>query len=318
MLNHFISIIIAVFIDQLIGDPRWLPHPVRGFGKLISTGERLLNKGRYKKQKGVLMLVSVLIITYILSMGVVWGAYQIHWLTGILVESFLIAATIAARGLKEAGLSVYDPLVRGDIKEARFKLSWIVGRDTDQLHQPDIVRGAVETIAENTSDGITSPLFFALLGGAPLALLYRAVNTCDSMVGYKNDKFLEFGWASARLDDLLNYIPARLTGLLMILGNRKRKPVSLIWLKKEAKNHPSPNSGWGEAAVAGILSIQLGGTNTYKGVVSHRPVIGEAHTELEPLHIVQSISIMQKAVVWFILFLLAIGGIYLAVTQSWC
>ncbi|WP_331710060.1 adenosylcobinamide-phosphate synthase CbiB [Fictibacillus phosphorivorans] len=317
MLYHLISIVLAVCIDQVIGDPRWLPHPVRGFGKMISTAERLLNKGRHKRKKGVLMLLSVLFITCTLSMCVVWAAYHLHVVIGILIESVLIATTIAAKGLKEAGLSVYDPLIREDMKEARFKLSWIVGRDTDQLQQSEIVRGTVETIAENTSDGVTSPLFFALIGGAPLAFVYRAVNTCDSMVGYKNDRFLEFGWASARFDDLLNYIPARLTGWLMILGNRKKKKIRVSWLKQEAKNHPSPNSGWGEAAVAGILGIQLGGTNTYKGVVSHRPVIGEAYSDLEPVHIVESISIMEKAVVWFTVFLLATGGIFLAVTESW-
>jgi len=317
MIYHLVSIVIAVGIDQIIGDPRWLPHPVRGFGKMISSGEKHLNQGRYKRQKGVLMLLKVLLITVILSMFVVWAAYHVHVVVGILIESVLIATTIATKGLKEAGLTVYDPLMEGDIEKARFKLSWIVGRDTDHLQPPDIVRGAVETIAENTSDGITSPLFFALIGGAPLALLYRAVNTCDSMVGYKNDKFLEFGWASAKLDDLLNYLPARLTSWLMILGNRKKQKVKMAWLKREAKNHPSPNSGWGEAAVAGILGIQLGGMSTYKGIVSHRPFIGEAHSALEPIHIVQSIAVMQKAVVWFTIFLLLTGGIYLAVTQSW-
>jgi adenosylcobinamide-phosphate synthase len=134
------------------------------------------------------------------------------------------------------------------------------------------------------------------------------------MVGYKNDRYLEFGWASARFDDLLNYIPARLTGLVMIAVNRKRRRISVSWLKKEAKHHPSPNSGWGEAAVAGILGIQLGGTNTYKGMVSNRPLIGEPHVPLEPVHIKQSISIMQKAVVWFTLLLSGLGGIFLAFT----
>jgi adenosylcobinamide-phosphate synthase len=314
MLDHMICIVIAICIDQLMGDPRWFPHPVRGFGKLIKIGDRRLNKGEQRKAKGTVMLITLLFVTLALSMAAVWWAYHIHWWAGILTESFLISATIAARGLREAGMSVYDPLIARDLKEARFKLSWIVGRDTDQLDQPNIVRGAVETIAENTSDGVTAPLFFALLGGAPLALLYRAVNTCDSMVGYKNDRYLEFGWASARFDDLLNYIPARLTGLLMIAGNRKTRRIPVSWLKIEAKRHPSPNSGWGEAAVAGILGIQLGGTNTYKGMASNRPLIGQPHVPLEPEHIKQSISIMQKTVVLFTLFLIGMGGIYLAFT----
>ncbi|MDN4525765.1 adenosylcobinamide-phosphate synthase CbiB [Fictibacillus fluitans] len=314
---HLLSIVLAQIIDQLIGDPGWLPHPVKGFGKMISWLDRALNRGNNKKLKGLLMLFLILAITLVLSFLLVSYAYSVHLVLGVCIESLLISTTIAARGLKEAGRSVYDPLVRGDLEEARTKLSWIVGRDTQGLSSQEIVRGAVETVAENTSDGVTAPLFFAFIGGAPLALLYRAVNTCDSMVGYKNDRYRDFGWASARLDDVLNYIPARLTALLMVFGAMIHKRLTFSWLKEQAGHHPSPNSGWGEAAVAGLLGIRLGGTNIYNGRVSYRPFIGRAEYSLEPVHIEQTIVIMQQAVTWFTITLLAAGGIYIVAAYSW-
>ncbi|RXZ01957.1 cobalamin biosynthesis protein CobD [Fictibacillus sp. S7] len=314
---HLLSIVLALIIDQLIGDPRWLPHPVKGFGKMISRLDRALNRGNYKKLKGLFMLFLILAITLALSFFLIFFAYSVHMILGVCLESILISTTIAARGLKEAGRSVYDPLVRGDLEEARTKLSWIVGRDTQGLPSQEIVRGVVETVAENTSDGVTAPLFFAFIGGAPLALLYRAVNTCDSMVGYKNDRYKDFGWASARLDDVLNYIPARLTAFLMVFHAMMKKRLTFAWLKEEARHHPSPNSGWGEAAVAGLLGIRLGGTNYYNGLVSYRPFIGRAQYSLKPIHIEKTIVIMQQAVTWFTIILLAAGGIYIVAAQSW-
>ena len=152
-----------------------------------------------------------------------WVAYQIHPLVGIIVEGILMATSIAHKSLKDAALEVYDPLQKEDYRNARLKLSYIVGRDTEQLGESEIVRGTVETVAENTSDGVTAPMFWAWIGGAPFALLYRAINTCDSMVGYKNDKYSEFGWASARMDDVVNWIPSRLTGFIMLWANRPQK-----------------------------------------------------------------------------------------------
>ena len=195
-----------------------------------------------------------------------------------------MATTIAHKSLKDAALEVYDPLQKEDYQEARLKLSYIVGRDTEQLDESEIVRGTVETVAENTSDGVTAPMFWAWIGGAPFALLYRAINTCDSMVGYKNDKYSEFGWASARMDDVVNWIPSRLTGFIMLLANRPQKTkVKKTWkiLFRDAKKHPSPNSGWCEAAAAAILGVQLGGVNTYKGIVSNRALMGDPLYPLE-------------------------------------
>ncbi|SDM99878.1 adenosylcobinamide-phosphate synthase [Fictibacillus solisalsi] len=314
---HLLSIVLALIIDQLIGDPRWLPHPVKGFGKMISWLDRSLNGGNFQRLKGLCMLFLILAVTLLFSYVLVSFAYSIHLVVGVCVESLLISTTIAARGLKEAGRSVYEPLVRGDLEEARTKLSWIVGRDTQGLPSQEIVRGTVETVAENTSDGVTAPLFFAFIGGAPLALLYRAVNTCDSMVGYKNERYKDFGWASARLDDVLNYLPARLTAFLMVFNAMMKKRLTFAWLKEQARHHPSPNSGWGEAAVAGLLGIRLGGTNYYKGQVSYRPFIGRAQNSLNPIHIEKTIVIMQQAVTWFTIILLAAGGIYIVAAQSW-
>nr|WP_040340272.1 adenosylcobinamide-phosphate synthase CbiB [Fictibacillus macauensis] len=314
---HTLALSLAVLIDQLIGDPRWLPHPVIGFGKIIAALDRLWNKGRYRKLKGVAMLLCLLFLTVSCAYVVVHFAYRLHPLFGIAIESILIATTIAAKGLKEAGQSVANPLRQGDMPEARKKLSWIVGRDTDTLTEAEIARGTVETVAENTSDGVTAPLFFAFIGGAPLALLYRAVNTCDSMVGYKNEQYHAFGWASARLDDVLNYIPARLTGLLMLIVPITPTYVSFTWLRRQAKNHPSPNSGWCEAGVAGRLGIQLGGTNYYKGRVSHRPLIGEANVVLAVAHIEKTTMMMQRTVWAFWGVLIALGGLYAIFTKPW-
>lgn len=315
---HLIALTVAVLIDRLIGDPRSIPHPVVWIGKLISLLEKNLNKGSYKKAKGLLLLAVVVVFVFFLTFIVVVLAYTLHPVAGILVEAFLISFAIAQRSLKEAALEVYSPLKEGNVVEARVKLSYIVGRDTDKLKEKEIVRGTVETVAENTSDGVTAPLFFALIGGAPLAMVYRAVNTCDSMVGYKNDKYLLFGWASARFDDLLNYIPSRITGFLMVAVNQnspalsKRKCFSVML--EDAKKHPSPNSGWGEAAVAGLLGIQLGGTNSYHGKTSERAKMGKPLYTLNKDHILQTITIMNRTVFIFVAVLWLLGGITYAIT----
>lgn len=308
---HLISITIAYVIDKLIGDPPNWPHPVRWMGTLIAFLEKRWNRGRAKKSKGVAMLGSVLLISFIVTLSVVWFAYTIHPLVGMIVEAVIIATTIAEKSLKEASIEVYQPLTTGNLTEARKKLSYIVGRDTDNLDEAEIARGAIETVAENTSDGVTAPLFWALIGGAPLAMVYRAANTCDSMVGYMNERYKEFGWASAKWDDLLNWIPSRLTGLIMLLGNR---PESMSYKKawsilfRDARRHPSPNSGWLEAAVAVILGIQLGGKNYYKGYASDRAKMGEPLSPIKADHILKVNAILAKTALLFILVLWLGGG----------
>ncbi|MBB5323466.1 adenosylcobinamide-phosphate synthase [Anoxybacillus tepidamans] len=316
MLNHLLAIVLAIIIDFLIGDPRWLPHPVRGMGRLIAWLDRRLNKGRYRRMKGIITLMIVISIVYVIGYALIYESYRLSTALGIAVEAVLIFTTIAAKSLQEAAWNVLIPLEQGDLRKARQELSMIVGRDTEALDEPEIVRACVETVAENTSDGITAPLFYALIGGGALALVYRAVNTCDSMLGYKNEMYREFGWASARLDDVFNYVPARLTAWVMVIVNSRSIRRSARLLLRDARKHPSPNSGWGEAAMAAILGVQLGGMNTYQGVVSHRPKIGDAVCELQKQHIRKSVHVMIRTVIVFIL-LLSIGGVIVELAITW-
>lgn len=319
MFYHLIAISIALLIDTLIGDPPNWPHPVKWMGSAISRLEKKLNHHDGQKAKGMGMVLLLTTMAFTITTIIVWAGYEIHLLLGTLLESILIASTIARRNLAEAALEVYQPLSNGDIRQARIKLSYIVGRDTDKLNEGEIVRGTVETVAENTSDGVTAPLFWALVGGAPLAMVYRAINTCDSMVGYKNERYIHFGWASARLDDLVNWIPSRITGFLILLGHKPewigRKEAWTV-LFRDARRHPSPNSGWTEAAAAAILGVQLGGVNYYKGVVSNRATMGDPHIPLQKEHILMVNRILTKTTILFIL-VLWIGGIMLEMAYTW-
>lgn len=320
IVHHLIAVTFAVLLDWFVGDPPDWPHPVKWMGTLIYKLDRILNRGSGKKAKGTAMVIVVLLTVGGIAILVTSFFYYIHPAAGIFMEAMLISTAIAQKSLKEASLSVYDPLVTNNLEEAREKLSWIVGRDTERLDEPEIVRAAVETVAENTSDGITAPLFWAAIGGAPFALVYRAINTCDSMVGYKNEKYLEFGWASAKLDDLVNWLPSRLTSLCMIIMNRPMYTTRMsAWkmVRRDARKHPSPNSGWGEAAVAAIMGIQLGGINYYKGIVSKRATMGEELVPLEKNHMVAANKIVTATVPLF-LAVLWLGGIVFEVAISWC
>lgn len=319
ILNHLIALTIAVIIDFFVGDPPHWPHPVKWIGSLIARLEKDWNDGSNKKLMGVMMIITVLVVVGGLTAFIVLVSYFIHPLLGIGIEAVLISTTIAQKSLKEAGLSVFKPLCEGNLAEARLKLSYIVGRDTEHLNESEITRAAVETIAENTSDGITAPLFWALLGGAPLAMMYRAINTCDSMVGYKNEKYQEFGWASARLDDVVNWIPSRLTAYCMMIINQpeysSKREVRMI-VDQDAKRHPSPNSGWGEATVAALLGVQLGGVNSYKGKISKRATMGKPVVSLEKNHILKTNRIVTKTIPAF-LILLWIGGWLSELASTW-
>lgn len=316
---HIIAIAIGLILDRIVGDPQNWPHPVRFIGTLISKLTTRLNKGRARKAKGLLLVFIVVGVTFSITIAILLSAYSIHIAVGIAVESMLIASGLAQKSLKEAAMNVYKPLVANDLPTAREKLSWIVGRDTDQLDEKEITRGVVETVSENISDGITAPLFYAFLfAGAPGLWVYKAINTLDSMVGYKNEKYEDFGYASAKLDDIANYIPSRLTGYLIMLWGKKestlsfRKRMQGWWL--DAKKHPSPNSGYLEAATAYQLGIQLGGINTYKGIISNRALMGIKEVPLAPQHIVSTISHMNTAVLLFWLWMMVIGGILHVVT----
>lgn len=317
MIFHILAIGIGLLLDRLIGDPPGWPHPVRWIGRYIMMVEKTLNKGRQAFRNGFILIGSLVPLVFLVVFGLVAGAYYIHPFVGIGVEALLIASGLAQKSLKVAAEEVYQPLINDDLEKAREKLSWVVGRDTAHLQESEITRGVVETVSENTSDGITAPLFWAFLLGAPGLWLYKAVNTCDSMVGYKNEKFEYFGFASARLDDLLNFIPSRLTGFLILLLTKNKQNMTLgerlkLWFT-DAPKHPSPNSGWLEAATAIQLGIQLGGVNSYNGVSSYRAEMGKPIHKLEALHIKEAVTHMQIATGgFFILF--SLGGILLDLT----
>lgn len=300
----------AIAIDWIVGDPKWPTHPVIWIGRLIRLLERRLAPERMKDQPravkalGVALTVVTLIVSWSVMCSIIWAADAVHLWFGYAVSAWFISTTIAVKGLKEAAMLVYNPLIKGDLTEARKYVGYIVGRDTGELDARECSRAAVETVAENIVDALVSPIIFALIGGAPLAMLYRATNTLDSMVGYRNDKYMHFGWCSARTDDIFNYIPARLTGLMITVsafiysGMRGDKAIRSVFAF--AHRHPSPNSGIPEAAVAGAIGIELGGVNTYFGVASERARMGWPTRELESKDILLTIRLLYS--VSFILF----------------
>jgi len=272
----------ALVVDAAVGDPARLPHPVVMMGRLI----RWLEGWTYRKEPGkrtfllgVFLCLATVMVSGLAAYGVVRCCMWVHPWLGYAANVWLISTTIACRGLAEAGMRVYRPLAEGRMEEARLYTGYIVGRDTDQLDEPELARATVETVAENTVDAVLSPVLYGLLGGAAGAFLYRAANTLDSMVGYRNERYEWYGKASARLDDLLNLVPARLAGLLLAMsavlsGNSSRRALAAV--RRYARLHPSPNSGFPESAVAGALGIRLGGVNVYGGVASFRAYMGEA------------------------------------------
>jgi adenosylcobinamide-phosphate synthase len=289
----------AYLIDRVVGDPRGLPHPVVIIGWWITRLERvvrlLVKREEHLKIAGLVFPLFIVTGSYAAVWLIVWGAALISPWLSFALSAWLISTTIAAKGLADAGMEIVRHLAAGDLVQARRSLSMVVGRDTDRLDESEICRGAVETVAENIVDAIVSPLIYAAIGGAPLAMAYRAANTLDSMVGYKNEKYLHLGWASARFDDVLNYIPARLTALLLVAASwLQRLDWQQCWtmIRRDAHLHPSPNSGLPEAGVAGALGVQLGGLNTYQGVPSNRAKLGNPHRPLRAGDIKSTVSLM--------------------------
>ncbi|MGC2425065.1 MAG: adenosylcobinamide-phosphate synthase CbiB [Nitrospirota bacterium] len=300
-----LNLLLAFLLDLLLGDPSGLPHPVIIIGNFAARLERALNRpgsGKiYLLTAGLAAAAIVVASTFAVTFFIVGAAYRhLGKLGGGAVEIILAYTTLSAKSLAGAAKEVLRPLVAGDLPEARRKLSMVVGRDTENLDAPQVVRGAVETVAENTSDGVIAPLFYLALGGAPLAMAYKAVNTLDSMFGYKNERFLYFGRAAARLDDIANFIPARLSALFTVIasfllnltGGGYSWRSSLRALIKDRLNHTSPNSGYPEAAAAGALGVRLGGENSYFGVASVKPFIGEPSRPLAPERITESVRLM--------------------------
>ncbi len=294
MLNHIITFACGFVLDQLLGDPYWLPHPIRLMGRLIGfLDQKLLGtelkEPRDKKaerRKGVLLVVLVLAATVLLATVVLLLAYRIHPVAGLVVESVMCYQILAAKCLKVESMKVFRKLSEQDLPGARYAVSMIVGRDTDILDEAGVAKAAVETVAENASDGVIAPMLFLAIGGPVLGFFYKAVNTMDSMVGYKNDRYLDFGRAAAKLDDVLNFLPSRICALLFVAvsffsGKEYDAGGAYRIFKRDRFQHASPNSAQTEAACAGALGIRLAGDASYFGKIVKKPYIGDALRQVE-------------------------------------
>jgi adenosylcobinamide-phosphate synthase len=277
-----LPLLLGWFLDLFLGDPAWLPHPVVGFGKMIAFGERRLNKGTHRKLKGALMtivyIIGVFVAAWFLRTQLSIMHYALSIVFDVVVIFYCLAGTTLIREVRQVFLAVDRSL-----EEGRRQVARIVGRDTSALSAQEVRTAALETLAENLSDGVIAPLFWYMLLGVPGMMAYKMVNTLDSMIGYKTDRYRDFGCWAAHIDDIANYIPARLTALLMILGHwlltigqkpkaKSQKPIAFV--RKYGRNHASPNSGYPEAALAGILNCRFGGPHYYFGQLFDKPYIG--------------------------------------------
>lgn len=302
-----IAILIAALLDILLGDPRWMPHPIRWIGKSIEFSEFILKRLLGPTKLGGIVLTTVIVGgTYGIAFGLVWIAFNLHILAGIIVSAAILYTCFATQDLDKQSRKVYSKIKKGNLDQAQIQLSMIVGRDTTNLTEEEMTRATIETVAENTVDGVLSPLFYAVIGGAPLALAFKAVSTLDSMVGYKNEQYKDFGWASAKLDDLLNFIPARLARFLYPIAALLCKLNSLNCWKiawRDGNKSPSPNAGISEAAFAGALQVQLGGENNYQGQTEMRPLLGDPIQSLTSEKIPQAINLMYFTTAVTVIFL---------------
>jgi adenosylcobinamide-phosphate synthase len=277
-------IIMGYLLDLLLGDPRWLPHPIRLFGNVIAWFEKRLNKGNSKFLKGAVLTIGLCLLVFLFFDGI--QKLLLHLIPApagillyILFASIFVFYGLANRSLLQEGKEVFQQLQTKGLEAGRTRLSWIVGRDTAQLSENQIRIAVFETLSENLSDGVIAPLFYYAIGGLPAMMVYKMINTLDSMIGYKNERYLLFGKYAARLDDVANFIPARLTALLMVLVSGSKR--GLLFIIKFGNKHASPNSGYPEAALAGILNCRFGGPNTYQGQLVNKPFIGEQAREID-------------------------------------
>ena len=308
-----VIIIIAFVLDFFIGDPQNPFHPIRLIGGSIAWGIRAYKRANIKSPagqfaSGAILAVTVICLAFIVTRLITWGFYSLGWWAGFIAEAVLCYFLIAAKALKVESTRVYHSLVAGDLQGARNNLSLIVGRDTQNLDEQGIVKATVETVAENLSDGVIAPLIFIFIGGAPLGMAYKAVNTLDSMIGYRNEDFEYFGKFAARLDDVVNFIPARISALLMIVGSAfvsgNIKGAVRIYAR-DRRNHKSPNSAQTESVCAGALGLCLGGDSYYRGELIHKPTIGDAINTPLPGHIKAANRLMYAAAIAAIVVLTA-------------
>ena len=311
-LIFFIKIWIAYVLDLIFGDPQNVVHPVQVIGKIISVGEKVLLRKKYKFLAGAVLNIFTVSITYTL-MYLISKSVKIS-VFFMIIEIYFMYTIFSINSLAREGNRVYRILKEGDIEKARKDLSYLVSRDTETMDEKMIIRSTMETISENTVDGIVAPMFYMFLGGMPLAMAYKAINTLDSMVGYKNEKYMDFGKFSAKVDDAANFIPARITGILivlasMILGYDYKNSLKIFI--RDRKNHSSPNSAHSEASVAGALGVQFGGKVSYFGKEIDKPTIGDKTKEFELEDIRKNIRIMYvTSFLSLVIFSLIFTGAY--------
>nr|MDE5755095.1 adenosylcobinamide-phosphate synthase CbiB [Oscillospiraceae bacterium] len=309
-----LSVILGFLSDLRFGDPEQLPHPVVWIGKTISVSEKILRKIFPKNPKseriaGCILALGIPAMSFFISGCILWIALVRNPPFGFVLHTFWAYQILATRCLEQESRKVYDVLQTHDLEKSRKQIARLVGRDTSQLTEEEIIKACIETVAENTSDGVTAPLFYLLIGGVPLGFWYKAVNTLDSMVGYRNPEYRYFGTASAKLDDFANFIPARLCALLMLLairlaGKKEKLNFSSAWniFRRDRKNHLSPNSAQTESVAAGALEIQLGGTHRYFGEMVEKPTIGDPIRTAQPEDILR----MNKILIWTAVFSLVL------------
>lgn len=313
---NFIDIAIAVILDWVIGDPAWFPHPVVLMGKLIGSLEKkakkICNKDKSIKYFGGLIVIILVTLSFCIPF-VILSVFRNNLFMFNLINILFLCTSLSARCLDKEASKVYICLENYDISSARKKLSYIVGRDTKDLSEKEITRAAVETVAENTSDGVIAPFFYGIIFGAPFSMLYKAVNTMDSMLGYMYEKYRYIGFFPAKVDDIFNFIPARITGFLICImspfvGGNILQTFKIML--RDRKNHRSPNCGYPEAAVAGAMGVQLGGTNVYFGEAVYKPSIGDEKTALHAKHIRYSIRLMYFSEILAVLIIIVLYVIF--------
>ena len=305
---HLIAFAAGFILDMIIGDPVNIPHPIRWIGSLISFLEKKLwrdeaGSGRKNKVRGAMLWLIVVTVTAALSFFVTVLSYLIHPVFGVVIESILTCYCLAAKSLKTESMKVYKALKTGNMEVSRKAVSMIVGRDTESLDEAGVAKAAVETVAENTSDGVIAPLLCVFLGGAVFGLTYKAINTMDSMIGYHNDRYENFGFFAAKADDVFNYIPSRLSAYLMILscvflGKEYDATRALRIFKRDRYNHKSPNSAQTESVCAGALGVRLAGDASYFGKTVKKPYIGDAVRPIETEDIKRANRLMYMSVVF--------------------
>lgn len=339
MLYHIIAFLIGWILDLIIGDPMNFPHPVRLIGGLIANLDKLLRKRRERTldlnadsmnelknrlefRDGIILCFSVILLTAFVTTIIIIFTYKLHYIAGIAVEAILTCYILAARSLQVESMKVYDKLQNGTLEEARYAVSMIVGRDTNVLDEEGVTKAAVETVAENTSDGVIAPMLYTALGGPILGFIYKAVNTMDSMVGYHNDKYEYFGKSAARLDDVVNYIPSRISALFMIFaaylcGQEYSGKNAVRIFMRDRNVTKSPNAGQTESVCSGALGIRLAGNAFYFGRMVEKPYIGDDTRRIEPEDIKRSCRLMYATeLITVLISVIIMGIIYFTVSKG--